>query len=195
LGDDVEARRLAGDELEQARTVGAPRALGIALRAAGLVAESSKQLELLRESAAALERSPAVLERARSLTELGAALRRANQRAAAREPLRSALDLALRCDAAPLADHARQELLASGAKPRRDMVTGRDALTPSERRVAEQAAEGLANREIAQVLFVSVRTVEMHLGRVYRKLGIKSRRELAAALRSEPESPEEAKAR
>jgi DNA-binding NarL/FixJ family response regulator len=132
-----------------------------------------------------VEDSPARYERARSLTELGAALRRAGHRRDARGPLRQALDAAHRCGAITLARRARQELLAAGARPRRTALTGLDSLTASQRRVAQLAAEGLANREIAQALFVTLRTVEMHLTHAYQKLGIGSREALPAALRED----------
>jgi DNA-binding CsgD family transcriptional regulator len=122
------------------------------------------------------------IEHARSLVDLGAALRRQNQRADAREPLRTGLDLATRCGAAPLAERARQELLACGARPRRAMLTGRDALTPSELRIAELAAGGRSNRDIAEALFITPKTVENHLGRIYKKLSIGSREELRPVL-------------
>ena len=128
--------------------------------------------------------SGARLEHARALVELGAALRRANQRAAAREPLRTGLDLAHRCGAVRLAERARAELLTAGAKPRRAVLTGLEALTASERRVAELAAAGMSNPEIAQALFVTLSTVEGHLRHVYRKLSIGSRGQLPGALRS-----------
>jgi DNA-binding CsgD family transcriptional regulator len=149
------------------------------MRVAGVLAPLQEQLPLLEESVSMLEASPAVLQLGRSLVELGAALRRRGSRRDAREPLRRGLDLAVRCGAAPLAEHARQELFASGARPRRDAIAGRDALTPSEARIARLAAEGMTNREIAGSLFLSPKTVEMHIGRVYRKLGIDSRRMLA----------------
>jgi DNA-binding NarL/FixJ family response regulator len=113
---------------------------------------------------------------------LGAALRRANRRAAARDHLREALELATVCGAAALAARAETELLATGARPRRIALSGVASLTPSERRVAEMAAEGPTNREIAQALFVTQRTVEVHLTSIYRKLAISSRSQLAAAL-------------
>ena len=114
--------------------------------------------------------------------ELGAALRRRGERAAAREPLRRALDIAEAGGLVATAARAREELGATGARvPRRD-ATGVDALTPSERRIASLAAGGASNPEIAQALFVTVKTVEMHLGHAYRKLGIGSRRELAPLL-------------
>ena len=188
LGRREEARRLAEEELSSARRFGAARALGGALRAAGLVAGGDKGVELLREAVGVLERSSAQLEFARALTDLGAALRRQRQRAAARDPLRRALDLAHRCGAGPLAEHARLELLATGARPRRVVLSGLDALTASERRVAQMAANGPTNREIAEALFVTQRTIETHLSHVYRKLGITTRSELAHALaRDAPE--------
>jgi DNA-binding CsgD family transcriptional regulator len=87
------------------------------------------------------------------------------------------------CNATPIEETARVELVATGARPRRVMRTGVASLTPSELRVARMAAEGMENREIAQRLFLSVKTVETHLGHVYRKLGISSRKELPEALR------------
>lgn len=190
LEESDEAQRLAEEEVRSARAFHAGRALGIALRAAGVVAGGEKRVELLREAVDVVERSPAQLELARALTDLGAALRRQGQRAAAREPLRRGLDLAHRCGATPLAEQARTELLATGARPRRLVLSGVDSLTASERRVAQLAAEGRANREIAQALFVTQRTIETHLSHVYRKLEITTRSDLAHALRSEaPEAP------
>ena len=126
--------------------------------------------------------SPAKLEHAKARTELGAALRRANRRAQAREQLRRAVELATICGAGSLAARAETELLATGARPRRIALSGVESLTPSERRVAEMASEGPTNREIAQALFVTPKTVEVHLSNTYRKLGISSRSQLAAAL-------------
>jgi DNA-binding CsgD family transcriptional regulator len=188
LGEVEEARTLAERELALAREFGAPRQLGIALRAAGLVEGGERALQLLQESADALEESPASLELARTLTDLGAALRRAKRRADSRDPLRRALELAHECGATTLEDRARQELLATGARPRRVQLSGVASLTASERRVAEMAAGGMTNKEIAQAQFVSARTVETHLAHVYRKLGISSRGALGPALAQE--SPE-----
>jgi DNA-binding CsgD family transcriptional regulator len=92
------------------------------------------------------------------------------------------MELAHRSGAPPLAERARQELVACGARPRRLMRTGVDSLTASERRVAELAAEGMSNPQIAQALFVSRRTIETHLGHVYGKLDIASREQLADQL-------------
>jgi DNA-binding NarL/FixJ family response regulator len=123
------------------------------------------------------------LEHARALVELGAALRRANHRAEAREPLREGLDLAIRLGATAVRQQAVDELAATGARPRSVRRTGVDALSPSERRVARLAAEGQTNRDIAQALFVTTKTVEVHLSACYRKLGITSRVGLAELLR------------
>jgi DNA-binding CsgD family transcriptional regulator len=185
LGERDKASALAQGELEEVRAAGTRRALGISLRVAGLVEGGTPGLELLGESVAVLEGSPALLERARSQGELGAALRRAGRRADAREPLAAALELATRCGARPLVTRVREELSAAGARPRRAWRTGVEALTPSELRVARLAADGLTNREIAQALYVTPKTVEGHLARGYAKLGIAGRAELPGALGEE----------
>jgi DNA-binding CsgD family transcriptional regulator len=138
-------------------------------------------IERLAEASSVLEGSPALLERARVLVEYEAALRRVNQRNDARAQLKEGLRLAEQCAAVPLAERARDELAAAGVRrPRRDY--DRQALTPSERRVAQMAASGLSNREIAQALFVTEKTIEWHLGQTYRKLGVSSRHDLPKAL-------------
>jgi DNA-binding CsgD family transcriptional regulator len=182
LDEHDQARQLVTEELELARGWGAPRALGAALRAAGLIEGDKRGLALLAEAVEVLSNSPAKLEHAKARTELGAALRRAGHRIQAREHLRRAVELATLCGAAPLATRAQTELLATGARPRRTALSGAESLTPSERRVAEMAAQGPTNREIAQALFVTQRTVEVHLTSIYRKLEISSRSQLAAAL-------------
>ena len=192
LGEHEEARRLASEEVELARQWGAPRALGKALRTAGLVEGGEAGLPLLREAVEVLEDSPAALERARALTEHGAALRRLNRRAEGREPLRRGLELARNCGAKPLAQRAYSELLATGARPRRLVLSGLESLTPSERRVAAMAADGMTNREVAQALFVTPRTVEAHLSSAYRKLGINARSQLSDALARPLEARSEA---
>ena len=182
LGQRGRARDVAEAELSDVRVFGTPRALGIALRVAGLAQGGSRGLELLGESVAAFRDSPALLERAHSLTELGAAMRRAGQRASAREPLAEALELAARCGARPLAARAREELNATGARPRREWRTGVEALTPSELRIVRLAADGQTNREIAHELYLTLKTVEGHLSRAYAKLGIEGRTQLPEAL-------------
>jgi ATP/maltotriose-dependent transcriptional regulator MalT len=187
LGDRDRARELAGAELADIRGFGGQRALGVALRVAGLAEGGDAGLKLLTESVTTLQRSPAILERAKSLAELGAAQRRAGQRAAARELLTEALDLAARCGARPLVGRVREELAAAGSRPRREWRRGLEALTPSELRVAQLAVEGRTNREIAQSLYVTLKTVEGHLARAYAKLDIAGRAELPGALR--PQKP------
>ncbi len=179
------ARALADEELELARAFGSARAVGTALRAAGLVAEEHERLPLLEQAVTALERSPAQLELGRTLVDLGSAQHAAGQRTTARETLRTGLDIAHHAGADGLAATARAALVAAGARPRRPAVRGADALTPSERRVAELAQQGLTNREIAQALFVSTKTVEFHLRNAYFKLCIRSRAELGEALRAD----------
>ena len=180
LGRAEEATTLAETELALARAFGAPRALAIALGGAGRLARGQRAIQQLTEASSVLKGSPAQLERARVLVEYGAALRRANRRTAARAQLRDGLLLAERCGATPIAEHARDELAATGARPRR--AEYRHTLTPSERRVAQMAATGLGNREIAQALFVTEKTVEWHLRQAYRKLDVHSRHDLPRAL-------------
>ncbi|MFL5940457.1 MAG: AAA family ATPase [Gaiellaceae bacterium] len=180
-----EALELAQQEVEAARTWGAPRTIGVALRVQGLAEGGAEGIESLRESLEVLKGSSAQLERARTLIELGAALRRANARAEARELLREGLDFAVRCGSSPLVEQAEAELAATGARPRRLLLSGVESLTASEKRVAKFAAEGLSNKDIAQALFVTTKTVEVHLSNVYRKLGIGSRTELPQALGGE----------
>jgi DNA-binding CsgD family transcriptional regulator len=182
LGRSEEARALAREELELSRGWGAPRTVGISLRALGLVEGGQVGELLLREAVEVLAGSPARLEHARALVDLGALLRRGNSRSEARKLLRQGIDLAHRCGATALVASGNEELAATGAHPRTILLSGLDALTASERRVAQMAAEGLSNKEIAQALFVTVKTVEQHLGRVYRKLDIASRKDLGAAL-------------
>lgn len=184
LGDRDSAGRLADEELELAQAFGAARALGVAKRAAGVIAGGDRGASLLREAIDEFERGEARLERARALADLGALLRRRNRRTEARELLREALDAAHRSGAKALADQAETELRATGARPRRIVLTGLDSLTASERRIAELASQGLTNREIAQTLFITARTVEGHLTTVFRKLMLNSRDELPAALAS-----------
>ena len=176
------ASELAQRELAGARRSGAPRLLGIALRAAGLVRGGEQGIELLSEAAAVLDGSAMRFDLAGSLVDLGAALRRTGRRVDARERLAEGLALAADCGAEPLAALARAELAILGARPRDILRRGADALTPSERRVAQMAASGMQNREIAQALFVTIKTVETQLSSCYRRLGIASRRELAGAL-------------
>jgi DNA-binding CsgD family transcriptional regulator len=182
LGDEQRGLDLAREELRLAQALGTPRAVGIAQRAVALAGPPDERQAGLEAAVATLENGTAKLELARATCDLGAELRRRGERSAAREVLRRAHAQAAECGATRLANRARDELSRSGARLIREPVSGVEALTPSEVRVAELAAEGLTNREVAQSLFVSEKTVETHLGRVYRKLDIKSRHALPTAL-------------
>jgi DNA-binding CsgD family transcriptional regulator len=180
IGRPADATALAAEALDVARRWNTPGAVGQALRASARVGAGEDAVPLLEEAVAQLERSPARAELARALADLGGALRRRGERVRSREPLRAAVALAHDCGADGLADAARQELAASGIRLRRMTVSGADSLTASERRITRMAAQGTSNAEIAQSLFVTVKTVEMHLTHAYRKLGIKGRAGLAA---------------
>jgi DNA-binding NarL/FixJ family response regulator len=181
LGDAERARWLAGEAVRRADAFGSSVARGIALRATALVAQPPDP-DGLAASVEVLRDSGAHLELARSLVELGSALRRSRHRADARGPLREGLELAAECGANVLAARAHDELVAAGARPRRDPIESRSTPTASELRVARMAAEGMTNREIAQALFLTEKTIEVHLTRVYRKLEIQSRSQLPRAL-------------
>ena len=194
LGHTQEAAALAAEQLALARKVGTPATLGIALRAHAAAASrqrcgQSPAEESLAEAISLLETTPARYELALALADLGACLRRSGRRSEARVPLRRALDLAQRTGAMPLAEQTRRELLATGARPRRTALTGPDALTSAERRVAGLAADGLSNRQIAEHLFITLPTVETHLRHAFQKLGITSRAGLPAQLASELPAP------
>jgi DNA-binding CsgD family transcriptional regulator/type II secretory pathway predicted ATPase ExeA len=177
-----EATELIAEELSLARRMGIARGVGTALLARAHLTPGDAAVGVLREAAAVLAGSPAVLERARALTELGTALRRSGQSTEARERLREALDSASRCGAQALAARITTELHLAGARPRGPWLTGVKALTPSELRVARLAACGLTNRQIAAELVITLKTVKHHLGAVYRKLAITTRTELDPAL-------------
>ncbi len=177
-----DAGDLAEEELELARRFGAPRALAVALRSRAAVLGGAPGLAALEEAAALLVGSDARLEGAHVQLALGAALRRAGRRTQARHPLAQALETASALGAKRLATRASAELRAAGARPRRAALTGVAALTPSELRVAQRAAAGAGNVQIATELVLSRRTVEFHLSGAYRKLGVGSRAELARML-------------
>ena len=190
LGHPQEAAALAAEQLALARKAGTPATLGIALRAHAAAASRQRcgrppAEESLTEAIGLLETTPARYELALALADLGACLRRSGRNAEARVPLRRALDLAQRTGAMPLAEQTRRELLATGARPRRTALTGPDALTSAERRVAGLAVDGLTNRQIAEHLFITLPTVETHLRHAFQKLGITSRAGLPAQLASE----------
>lgn len=183
LDRDDEARAIAAEDVALSRAWGAPRALGRALRVQGRIIGGDAGLAVLGDAVAVLADSPAELEYAKALTDLGAALRRAGRSVEARKPLRQALEIAIRCGAVLVVATARAELAGAGGRLRRTALTGPESLSPSERRVADLAAAGATNRQVAQHLYITPKTVEVHLSAVYRKLGITTRTQLSAALR------------
>jgi DNA-binding CsgD family transcriptional regulator len=182
LGDPERAEQLAREAVAAARSFGAPGQLGHALRGAGRVIGGDEGLGLLEEATAVVEPSPARLESAYALADLGVELIQRRRKREGREALRLALEQALKCGATALAERIRGDLGAGGGRPPRLELSGVDALTPAERRVCDLAARELTNRQIAQTLFVTEKTVELHLTNAYRKLGIRSRFQLAAVM-------------
>ncbi|MFD8497082.1 ATP-binding protein [Amycolatopsis sp. NPDC059657] len=179
LGDHARARALAREELEITRASGLRRSLGVSLRVAGSITPGAAGLKLAREAVDLLEG----LDLAHALIDLGTAEHMAGAASRARTALRQGAELAERCGAGPLARRGHTELRRAGGRPRGGYLTGARALTASERRVALLAEQGHTNRQIAGRLQVAVRTVEIHLTSVYRKLGITARTDLATALR------------
>ena len=189
VGESERAAALAHEQIELARGLGASGTLGRALRTAGTAIGGDEGLAHLEEAVKVLHHSPARLEHAHALADLGAELARRRRRRESREVLRLAVQEATSCGADALAERVRGELGAGGGRPARLQVTGVDALTPAERRVCVLAAAGnLTNRDIAQRLFVTEKTVELHLTSAYRKLGIRSRFQLAPALEPHPQA-------
>ena len=182
MGDRGEGARLAEEELRLARAFGAPGAIGNALRALGTISGATEALETLEEAVRVLDGSGASLRRAQAYVDLGCALRRVGRRRDARAPLLEGLSQSGRCGSRSLARRARQELIAAGGRPRRPATTGVESLTPRERQTAALAAEGLSNRAIAKSMFVTLKTVEWHLGNTFDKLGVSSRSELGSIL-------------
>jgi DNA-binding CsgD family transcriptional regulator len=183
LDEREQAIELIDEHAVHAQRWGTSSALGATLRVRGLAArDRQERIRLLLNAESMLASSPARLEHARTLVDLGAALRAAGQRSDAQDRLRAGSELAGACGATVLQRRAHDELVATGARPRRLRFSGLDALTPSERRVCEMAATGQGNAEIAQSLFITRSTVEKHLAHAYRKLGIHVRSELAIVL-------------
>jgi DNA-binding CsgD family transcriptional regulator len=182
LGRDEEARGLVEEQLAAAQRYGARSAIGAALHGQAKLESGPSRIEALERAVTELAASPARLVHANALFDLGVSLRAAGRRNEATARLRAALQLAHTCGATMLQRSAHEELLVLGARPRRLMFSGIESLTASERRVAKMAANGLTNRQIAQALFVTLKTVEHHLSNTYRKLDITSRDELPEAL-------------
>ena len=181
-GETGRARELIDTELEMSRAGGGPRPIGVSLRVSGLCRGGAAGVAELRESVDVLQGSGANRELARSLTALGTALRREGHRRAARDPLEQSLAALQGSGAHGLIAQADTELRAAGGRGRLRDQSGAGALTASERRVAELAADGHTNRHIAGLLQISIKAVEWHLHQTYRKLAVKGRRQLSAAL-------------
>jgi DNA-binding CsgD family transcriptional regulator len=182
LGRRDEALRLASEELGLARRWGTARAIGVALRALGVAAGGPDGLSLLEEAVSLLARSSARVEHAYALYDLGRVLGESGRQEDVRPLLHESYRLAGDCGADALAALCAAEIKKAGGRRPRARLAGTAALTAQERRIAERAAAGATNREIAEELFLTVRTVEAHLTGVYRKLGIEGRAQLPGRL-------------
>ena len=190
LGEAETAARLAREQLATARLVGAPGSLGLSLRHAAAAIGEDERLPLLEEAVSVLEQSSARLELAHALADLGKELSRTGRRRDGRDSQRKAMELAETCGAIALANTALSELQAGPGLRARIELTGPAALTAAEWRVCRQAAEGRTNREIAQALFVTEKTIERHLSSAYHKLGVRSRFQLLAAIGDQAQEPQ-----
>lgn len=183
LGRTDEAHELIDQDIELGQRFDLPNVLGAALRCKGLTASPVPSTDLLLQSVNALDQPEgSVLELATSLMYLGIAQRRLGQRAECRDVLRRALDFGHQAGALSIESRVHEELHAAGARPRRPVIQGPDALTPSERRIASLMAEGLTSRQIAESLYLTINTIEWHRRNIYRKLSVTSREALGDAL-------------
>ncbi|PZS24428.1 MAG: LuxR family transcriptional regulator [Pseudonocardiales bacterium] len=189
LGDRDRAASLVDDESQLAQAFTVSRHIAVALRSAALLGGTAEARRLLQEAVDLLQDGPARLELARTLEHLGERHLQDGDRRSGREATRRAAELALECHATAMVDRLRARLTAGGGRPPRLRVSGVHALTPSERQVAQLTASALTNRQIAERLFVTEKTVEAHLSRVYRKMGVSSRTQLAVHLAAEPGPP------
>jgi DNA-binding CsgD family transcriptional regulator/tetratricopeptide (TPR) repeat protein len=176
-GDRQAGLDLLDEDLAISRDFGLSGQVAAALRTRADLTDDAEAGATLTEAIEGLEDAGMPLELARALTSYGSCLRRAGRRVDSRDPLRRAHDLAHQLGARALQTRAHDELLASGARPRRVSLSGVDALTPTERRVADLIARGLTNRQIAESLFVTINTIEWHVRHVYAKLGVATRAE------------------
>jgi ATP/maltotriose-dependent transcriptional regulator MalT len=167
---------------EATTAAGTDWALGVEARCRALLSDGTAADELYREAIDRLSRTRFRPELARAQLLYGEWLRRKNRRVAARDQLRAAHELLTAIGMEAFAERARRELIATGVKVRRRSDELRDQLTPQEEQIARLAREGLSNPEIGAQLFISARTVEWHLRKVFIKLGISSRRQLRAVL-------------
>lgn len=186
LGERDQARRLAGEALPAAERFGTAKALTQALRASGMAAGGERGLAHLERAVMVAKASPARLELARAYADLGSELVRQRRRREGREVLRLGLEKSISCGATALAERIRADMSAGGGRPPRVVLQGLDALTPAERRICDLVADNLTNREAAQKLFVTEKTIELHLTNAYRKLGIRSRFQLASVMSPTP---------
>jgi ATP/maltotriose-dependent transcriptional regulator MalT len=181
-GGDVElAREALGRLAETTQPSGTDWALGVEARSRALVSDSATAEKLHLEAIDRLRRTQLRPELARAHLLYGEWLRREGRRSDAREQLRTAHRLFADIGMEAFAERARRELVATGETVRRRSAETRDELTPQEEQIVRLARDGLSNPEIGAQLFLSSRTVEWHLRKVYMKLGISSRRELWAA--------------
>ncbi len=181
-GNRQAAEAFVAEQLRLARDFAVPRHIALALRAAAQLAAPAEALRNLAEAAELLRDGPGRLELARTLSDLGDLQLREGDRGTARATVRRAAELAVECHALELAERLKAGLARGGGRPPKLRVNGVHGLTPSERRVARLAADALTNREIAERLFVSEKTVEAHLSRTFRKLGVRSRTQLVTHL-------------
>ncbi len=190
-GDQEAAREQSVGALAAAREAGSPRAIGVALRSVALSDPGGVDTALLEDSVAQLRHARAPLELARSLFELGGAMRRTKRPVPAREFLAEALAVSERCGALRMSADIQIELRVSRSSDSESESASYEGLTPSEERVARLAAAGLSNKSIASTLRISPRTVQHHLSRTFSKLGVATRQQLQAALsEAEPEPTE-----
>ena len=190
-GDAALARDALERLVETTQPAGTDFALGIEARSRALLSDSAVADDLYRQAIDRLSRTRLRPELARAHLLFGEWLRREGRRVDAREQLRAALDQFTSIGMEAFAGRARRELVAMGGKVRKRNVEMRDQLTPQEEQIARLACEGRTSPEIGAQLFLSARTVEWHLGKVFAKLGIGSRRELDAALArlGQPDQP------
>jgi DNA-binding CsgD family transcriptional regulator len=171
---------------ERTRAAGTDWALGVLARSRALMSEGKTADALYREAIERLERTRIRVELARARLLYGEWLRREGRRVEARDQLRTGHEMFSRFGAEAFAERARRELLATGETARRRTEETRDVLTPQEAQIARLAADGQTNPEIAAQLFISPRTVEYHLRKVFPKLDISSRKDLRNALSERP---------
>jgi DNA-binding CsgD family transcriptional regulator len=182
LAKRKEGASVAGENLQLARAFGSPITVAEALACNARFQPANAQVELLNEALGLVAGTQAELLRCNLLIDLGFARHYAGDAAAARTAFRDGADHATRLGVTRLAGVAGRGLLACGARPRRLQTSGLQSLTPAELRVVKLAADGQTNGAIATSLFINLKTVESHLTRAYRKLGIADRAELKAAL-------------